>query len=181
MSEQDQSLHEAALLIAVPEAEPLVGPFRLQHDPSAQQGIPAHITINYPFLPGVNPEDDLSDRLADLFSGFAAIEFSFNGIRRFPDALYLAPEPVDPFEELIRVVEDHFPESPSYGGQFEEIVPHLTVAQSGFDDVLQSLARKLERVSRRHLPLSCRTDEVWFMDNRTGTWRKRGSFRLGGE
>ena len=42
---------ETALVIAVPEAEPLVSDWRAQHDWSAQRGVPAHITLLYPFVP----------------------------------------------------------------------------------------------------------------------------------
>jgi hypothetical protein len=40
-------LNESALV--VPEAEPLVKPFRDRYDPSAAAGVPAHITLLYPF------------------------------------------------------------------------------------------------------------------------------------
>jgi hypothetical protein len=36
-------LNESALV--VPEAEPLVKPFRDRYDPSAAAGVPAHITL----------------------------------------------------------------------------------------------------------------------------------------
>ena len=42
---------ESALIIAVPEAEPLVKALRERFDWSAAQGVPAHITILYPFIP----------------------------------------------------------------------------------------------------------------------------------
>lgn len=174
-----RDLYEAALVIAVPEAEQLVRRFRLQYDPSARLGVPAHITINYPFLPGVDPAEELPDRLADLFGGFGAFDFSFNRVDRFPDVLYLPPEPDEPFKQLIHIVEDRFPDSPPYGGEFEEIVPHLTVAQSGEDEVLEFVGQELERISREHFPLLCRADQVWLMDNRAGTWRKRATFKLG--
>ena len=38
-----------ALVIAVPEAEPLVGPARSRYDLADKTGIPAHITILFPF------------------------------------------------------------------------------------------------------------------------------------
>ena len=41
---------ESALVILVPEAEPLVRPFRHRFDPSAALGVPAHITLLYPFI-----------------------------------------------------------------------------------------------------------------------------------
>ena len=44
--------YESALVILVPEAEPVVGRLRQRYDPSAAVGMPAHITLNYPFLPG---------------------------------------------------------------------------------------------------------------------------------
>ena len=42
---------ETALIVAVPEAEALVGTFRERHDPSASAGCPAHITLLHPFRP----------------------------------------------------------------------------------------------------------------------------------
>jgi hypothetical protein len=36
---------QSTLAIIVPEAEALVGPFREVHDPAAQAGIPAHVTV----------------------------------------------------------------------------------------------------------------------------------------
>lgn len=40
---------ESALVVLVPEAEALVKSFRDRHDPSAAAGVPAHITLLYPF------------------------------------------------------------------------------------------------------------------------------------
>jgi len=40
---------ESSLMIVVPEAERLVKPFREKYDPSAAVGVPAHITLLYPF------------------------------------------------------------------------------------------------------------------------------------
>ena len=40
---------ESALMVLVPEAESLVKPFRDRYDPSAAAGVPAHITLLYPF------------------------------------------------------------------------------------------------------------------------------------
>ena len=42
---------ESALVVVVPEAEQLVGPFREKYDPSAAAGMPPHITLLYPFKP----------------------------------------------------------------------------------------------------------------------------------
>jgi hypothetical protein len=43
--------NESAIIIPIPEAEPIVGPLRLQYDGAARLGVPAHITVLYPFYP----------------------------------------------------------------------------------------------------------------------------------
>jgi hypothetical protein len=76
MSPTDGLTSESALVVLVPEAEPLVGPFRERYDPSASAGMPAHITINYPFLP-MEPNwyvalERLDEVLGALFLRFVA-------------------------------------------------------------------------------------------------------------
>ncbi len=170
---------EAALSILVPEVEPLVAPFRLQYDPSAAAGVPAHITINYPFLPGVDPEPDLDQRLTALFGGTPAFHFILGRIARFPDVLFLAPEPEDPFRQLIAQVADAFPESPPYGGVFEDIIPHLTIAQSDNEQLLKAVEKELSLLAPAYLPVSTRAEQIWLLDNRAGRWQKLRSYTLG--
>jgi hypothetical protein len=40
----------SAVVVPVPEAEPRVGALRTALDPSAALGVPAHVTILYPFV-----------------------------------------------------------------------------------------------------------------------------------
>ena len=84
---------EAALVVMVPEAEPLVGRFRAKYDPAAGWGMPAHITINYPFIPGVKPTADVLDRLCKRFAEMSPFSFTLDHIARFPKVIYLAPKP----------------------------------------------------------------------------------------
>jgi len=172
---------EAALVVLVPEVEPLVAPFRLEHDPSAVKGVPAHITINYPFLPAIDSDEDLQRELSELFSKAQAFQFTFNHFARFPDVLYLAPEPVAPFKRLIDLVAARFPESPPYEGAFEELIPHLTVAQTQDERILALLERELEALAREYLPLSIRVEQVTRMDNRAGRWHQVSSYPLSGD
>ena len=48
-----ESPRETALILPVADAEPAVARWRLAHDPSAAQGVPARITPLYPFGAGV--------------------------------------------------------------------------------------------------------------------------------
>lgn len=160
--------YEAAVVALVPEVEILVRPFRARYDPSAAAGMPAHITINYPFTPR-----PIQDDLRELFLGYPSFEFMLSRVERWPDVLYLAPEPNAPFVALIEHVARRFPESPPYGGRIPDVVPHLTVAHTQDVGILARVAEKFGRASIGRLPVTARLEELWLMDNREGHWRKR--------
>ena len=123
---------ESALLIAVPEAEPLVGALRAQHDPSAAAGVPAHVTILYPFVPPERIDDGVDDAVRSVVAGHRSFAFSLRTAERFEDGLlWLEPSPPEPFLALIEALADRFPEYPPYGGEIDVIVPHVTVAMQG--------------------------------------------------
>lgn len=117
-----------ALVLTVPEAEPLVGELRRRYDPSAADGKPTHVTVVYPFRPWPQfaPDDEL--RLAELFARFAPFEMSFNALDRFPGVLWLAMNQPDLVVALVRAVAAAFPDCQPYGGVFDSIRPHLTIA-----------------------------------------------------
>ncbi len=89
----------------------------------------AHITLVYPFVPIDALGDDVFDAIRTILRGHPAFSFQLVAVRTFPNVLYLAPEPARPFVELTRAFEARWPNQLSYGGQFAELVPHLTVAQ----------------------------------------------------
>ena len=67
-----------------PEAEPLVSAWRAQHDWSAQRGVPAHITILYPFVPTEKVDEGLLTQLRELFAAEPAISFELPAWPAFP-------------------------------------------------------------------------------------------------
>ena len=99
-----RSLYESALVVLVPEAEAVVGRLRQRYDPSAAVGMPAHITLNYPFLPGEPVKPATIEQLRVLFSRFSPLRYSLIEARQFFDTVYLAPHPDGPFMELIQAV-----------------------------------------------------------------------------
>ena len=171
---------EAALDIHVSEVEPLVAAFRAKHDPSAAEGMPAHITINYPFIPGVDPDESLYQELTDLFTKIDSFTFTFtfNQFGRFPGVIYLSPEPDTPFKHLIDIVAARFPESPPYGGAFDRVVPHLTIAHAEDEELQASIERQLTKQAPKFLPMTIKAEQVWLMDNRSGRWQERKAFQL---
>lgn len=178
MTNQKNAPFERALVALVPQAEALVGSFRRRHDPSAAAGMTAHITINYPFAPASIEDSDFGKTLKSLFAGYHAFDFHLARIERFPDVLYLAPEPVQPFNDLIQHVAERFPESPPYGGDIETVIPHLTVAHVADPAALKPIAESFRRTASGQLPIPARLERVWLMDNRSGRWIKRTSLPL---
>src|SRR6266478_5296494 len=118
------SSSESALVVLVPEAEAVVKPVRDQYDPSAAAGMPAHITLLYPFKAPDEVDQMTLDRLRDCFACFEPIPFSLGTIQRFPnEVLYLAPEPNESFRQLTLSIWNLFPETPPYGGRWPDIIP----------------------------------------------------------
>jgi 2'-5' RNA ligase len=172
-------MDETALIVPVPACEPAVGRFRERYDPSAAVGVPAHVTLLYPFLaPGEVSVDDIA-ALTTLFATTVAFDVVFARCARFePKTLWLAPEPDEPFLELMHRLFERWPECPPYRGTIarDDVVPHLTVADSTAGDHLD----RVELAVAASLPVRTRVTEAWLIENRTGRWTTRERFALGG-
>ena len=167
---------ESALIVPVPEAEDLVGVSRERYDDSARTGVPAHLTLLYPFL---QPEDvtpaDL-ERLAALFAAAPATRYELVAVRRFTrGVLYLAPEPEAFLRELTRRIWTLYPHRPPYGGVFDDVIPHLTVAQTPDPVVLDAV----EASVAPGLPIAAHAREAWLMlQSDDGRWQAGHRFPL---
>ena len=73
--------------------------------------------------------------------------------------LWVAPEPAEPFLALTDRLADRFG-TPPWDDEFDEVVPHLTVAHAS--DGVELVPDRRRRVTAR-LPLVCRAEEVWVM------------------
>lgn len=166
---------ETALVVEVPSAEPLVRGLRERYDPSAAYGMPAHVTVLYPFLPRERLDDGVLRALRDLFAARRPFEVVFGGLGRFPGVLYLAPEPDGPLRELTEAVMACRPEAPPYGGRFGDIVPHLTVAEGLDGEAAAGLAADLAA----GLPVTTFAGGVTLRVFDGEGWRAEGFFPLG--
>jgi hypothetical protein len=85
---------ETAVIAAVPAAEPLVSEHRQQLDVAAACGVPAHVTVLYPFVAPGAISDDLITILATAVRSVNAFDCHFVRTRWFDqDVLWLDPEP----------------------------------------------------------------------------------------
>lgn len=172
------TIKEAALVVLVPEADALVGPFREKHSPSASAGMLAHITINYPFKPRQAERQLLLEELRHLFSAFPSTRFSLTELRETSDTLYLAVEPEGPFVEMAEAVLSLYPESPLYGRVSDEVVPHVTVAEPTIRTEFTGIAREFALASKGRLPIYAFADAVWLMEYEEGVWSQITAFAL---
>jgi len=109
-------VEESALVVLVPAAETVVKPFRIRYDPAAIAGVPAHITLLYPFKAPGEIDESVIGKLRECFAQSTPVGFSLSAIRRFPaEVLYLAPEPDRPFRQLTLDTWRLFPDTPPYG------------------------------------------------------------------
>jgi 2'-5' RNA ligase len=165
---------ETALVVTVPEAEPLVRDWRLRLDPAAAAGVPAHVTVLAPFLNFERIDDDVVRALEALIGRFPAFEARFDGFGRFPAVLYLAPAPDQPFRELTEAIAARWPDAPPYGGQYADVIPHLTIALADQQCVLDEAAAAIAG----QLPVVSRVMSVRLLVNVGGRWEQRAEFPL---
>jgi 2'-5' RNA ligase len=135
------------------------------------------VTLLIPFVPPELLSKEVLSRLRGLFAEFAPFAFTLAKIGRFPDVLYLAPEPSLPFDALSTAVQQAFPDYPPYGGTLSRAgtgnSPHLTVAKSPDAALFDRIVSELER----HLPIQCSATHVWLMgEDRSGHWSMHTEF-----
>lgn len=135
---------DSVLLVQVPEAEPVVRRHRLRLDPVTEMGVPAHVTALFPFVAVDDLNDEVLDRVASAAAQHPAFSYDFRTTGWFEGAaLWLAPHDPSPFVRLTEDLAKAFPEHPAYGGEFDGVTPHLTVARWTTRDELKRVEREL--------------------------------------
>lgn len=170
----------SALVVPVPELEPLVRARHGHYDPAYVSADPtfahAHITVLAPFV-----DPDTVPQVASLIEQIASetmpFEFELTRVATFPNGIiHLVPQPATGFRELTtavcRAVPGYPPYAGAYGSGVDSVAPHLTVDACGpglDEDLVRSwVAPQLPVPARAdRLQLSwyesgaCRTLAVW--------------------
>jgi 2'-5' RNA ligase len=170
---------QSGLIVEIPDAEPVVGRHRERLDSSARLGVPAHITVLFPFMEPSEIDDAVQARLQDLFAAADAFDFVLDRTDWFDDeVLWLAPRDPGPFSALTQLVVGVFPEYPPYGGEFDAIMPHLTIG----DGHPAGEMRTAEKHVREGLPIEGHAAAVTLITRQSAgeRWRVTSTFPLGG-
>jgi 2'-5' RNA ligase len=113
-----------------------------------------------------------------VFAAVTPFDFRLDRIGWFgTTVLWLGPEDPAPFRDLTERVFAAFPDFPPFGGQFEDVVPHLTVGLERPSDEL----RRAELEIIAALPVTARASAVTMMAESSpgGRWETLSSFPLG--
>lgn len=162
------------IVVTVPESEPLVADLRDRFDPAARYGVPAHVTVLFPWLPIDVIDDTALGALTRLAAATPAFDAELTAVGRFPGVAWLAPSPSEPFVALTRAVWRRWPETPPYQGRFLEPVPHLTVADGQPDEVLDAVAAELAP----DLPIRFRASSLVLLGFDGARWTSLDRFPL---
>lgn len=168
----------SAVLVSVPEAEHVVKVHRERFDRSAWAGVPAHITVLYPFVPPAQIDDAVLKTLADAVVTVPRFRAELKTTQWFGDqVLWLAPEPDAPFRALTTAVMQAFPGYLPYEGQYGDSVPHLTVGDHDSRDELAAVEREIQP----QLPIIKEVTSVQVMcgTNSSGSWHAMADLPLG--
>jgi len=174
----DSTARETAVVIVVDD--PALGvDYGDLYPELATIGIPPHVTLLYPF---VRP-DELDRALPLLAATLARHErfaFSLTEVRTFPRTVWIAPDPAAPFAAVTAAIHAAFPDHPPYGGEFAEVIHHVTLVDGIDDDELPStLALARSRVEPL-LPIHVVAAEaVVLAEQEDGRWIVSATLQLG--
>jgi len=170
-------LPETALICRVPEAERHIAHYRQRFDPSARRNVPAHVTILYPFMAPQLVDLGVLAALQAVADSVPCFNYRLAKTQRFPVALYLAPDPGEPFSALTDGVFRAFPDYPPFDGKFATIVPHVTVAH-GDEPLLCEIEVELRIALPAGAGIAARCTELVLIENSSGRWEQMQVFAL---
>lgn len=171
---------QSSLMVQIPEAEPMIGELRLLHDPAARLGVPAHLTVLYPFIPADEIKDPDLEALASLLAREAEFDYRFDRLDGFGDTtVYLPPQVDRDFKHLTDVIVERWPQHPPYEGKFDEVIPHLTVGDWLEGGSAASLAARVRDLLTHHGPITGRATSVHLIvQDERGYWSTLRAFSL---
>lgn len=153
-----QSDGRSAILIRVEELAPLIGRW-WNTTRAAIDGMPPHITLLYPWRMSPLADGDLR-AVAAAFVGVEAFDLTLTRLARFPDAVYLVPEPAAELRNLMDRLFEAFPETPPYEGRFTDVIPHLTVVTADEQAFLDDLEPQIASALVPELPFRVHVSDI---------------------
>ncbi|TNC23949.1 2'-5' RNA ligase family protein [Amycolatopsis alkalitolerans] len=169
----------SALIVPVPETEPLVTSHRRRLVDSPTSTVPAHVTVLYPFVHPASIGVETLGALGAALAAIPAFDCAFSQVKWFDEeVVWLEPKPDEHFRALTAAVCERFPAHLPYDGEHPDTVPHLTVADSRSGDTAGK--QRIATDIAAHLPVHARIDRVRLVagEDEYGPWRTIAEFAL---
>jgi 2'-5' RNA ligase len=164
---------ETALVLVV-TLPPALEALRLGSIEDASDGVPAHVTLLYPFAEERQLGDDVLEVVAAIAARHPVLRLTLGEGRRFPDTLYASVEPDAAVRALQSELAAAFPTLPLYGDTYP-FEPHVSILEG--PDAIDPLA--LEDPAWQTLPVEQLVDAIDLITGRDGVWATRRRFPLG--
>jgi len=144
----------------------------------AGRGVPAHLTLLYPFAESGDVGPGVRRTLASIASRHDPFHYEQLRMATWPDTIYVAVAPEGPFARLQRDLQAAFAEYPIYGrGAGFRFVPHVTIAEG---HAVHDPATRSNRAWRA-LPRPTRATAIELIaTDAAGRWRVVWRIPLGG-
>lgn len=165
---------QTGLVIPVPAADALLASVAARFPGVVREGVPSHVSVQYPFIAAGELDNQVTGTLAELFAGQRPMSVTFAECRRRGGFVYLRPDPVDGPAELMAQVRRLWPDLASPDGLDDEVGPHVTVAMRASEEA----AETIEREAVAALPISAALTEAWLVAF-DGRWVLRERFEFG--
>jgi hypothetical protein len=156
-----------ALVIQLPEAEALLDKAKRLRPDLVRPGLPAHVTVLYPFIPA----EGLTAELERSVTEFARITPSarLNLIELTRAAGFLAAATPE-LQSIVDSAVVRWPQVNAYGGRFGvNPAAHLTIAMGASENEIDFLVAEIEK----ELPLPAHARQLHLVELTVQGWRVR--------
>jgi 2'-5' RNA ligase superfamily len=165
---------QTGLVVPVPAADALLGLVESRHSGTVREGVPAHVSLLYPFVGVAELDERVIQALRELVAGHEPMPVQFAECYRREGFVALRPDPIEALTELTRKACERWPDLVPYEGLYGKVEPHVTVALRASEET----AVMIEREVTEQLPISAELREVVLVAFE-GRWRLRGRFEFG--
>ena len=170
MPREDRSV----IAISLPETDNVLSYVRSRYTGEVPPvGVPAHLTLHFPWMPPTRINERTIAELTSLFSGFPLFDITLELGWFGTEVLLLVPRDPVPLIRLTKAIINRWPEFPYYGGEYDNIEPHVTLAY-GDEPSLSKLAAEIAD----QVPIRVRASTVDLSIGQPGHMVVRARFSL---
>jgi len=124
--------------------------------------VPPHVTVAFPFMALRDVTIGVVRQLQQLFASLSPFDFTLESVKWFgSNVVYLEPSRSGDFKSITERLQEIFPAFHPYDGEFESIIPHVTLSAHGSLGNRRSVGRN----AQRYLPITTRATHAWLMSN----------------